>query len=361
MNAKNTSQILCYEVKKQQERFEKLYGTGDYAAAIAKNIKRMIWLISGFLCLCLSLLVFQIYNANLSKQGVIIDSEGHITSFLRPNAGEETILMEANIFSESGEVLSDQALKLMITPLQTEKQQKSEEVKEMSENKVDTTQHEIRNAIYQLNSDTTDRKVTLPHELQDGTKIYWVPTESQNGWTILFVGFIGGYAIYHKRDARLIKAEKEARESILRELPEFVNKMILLLNAGLILSNAFNKIVIDYQRTGGGDNNYFYSQLAQISVKCHETNGSVQHEIRNFAIRTGVVEFMRLSNIINDSVTKGSDLVIQLKMEGDSLWAAKRKQLEEKGKIAETKLTIPLVILLLVLLMITIAPAMMEM
>ncbi len=258
MNAKNTSQILCYEVKKQQERFEKLYGTGDYAAAIAKNIKRMIWVISGFLCLCLSLLVFQIYNANLSKQGVIIDSEGHITSFLRPNAGEETILMEANIFSESGEVLSDQALKLMITPLQTEKQQKSEEAKEMSENKVDTTQHEIRNAIYQLNSDTTDRKVTLPHELQDGTKIYWVPTEPQNGWTILFVGFIGGYAIYHKRDARLVKAEKEARESILRELPEFVNKMILLLNAGLILSNAFNKIVIDYQKTGGGDNNYFY-------------------------------------------------------------------------------------------------------
>jgi len=36
-------------------------------------------------------------------------------------------------------------------------------------------------------------------------------------------------------------------------------------------------------------------------------------------------------------------------------------QPKEKGKIAETKLTFPLVILLLVLVMITIAPAMMEM
>jgi hypothetical protein len=346
---------------RQQERFEKLYGHGDYTATIAKNMKRTGWWIAVFICLCLFLLIYQLNNSSIDKQGVYLDSEGNITSFVRPDSGDETIVMEANIISDSGKAITDQAIKLMITPLQTEAQQKLAEVKDLEKSEEDTTQHDIRNAIYQLNSDTTVREVVLPNELQDGTKIYWVPKKSQNGWAILFVCIIGGYAIYHKRDAGLAQTEKEARESILRELPEFVNKLILLLNAGLILSNAFNKIVMDYQRIRGGENNYFYGQLAHITVKCHETNESVQHEIRNFAIRTGVVEFMRLSNIINDSMTKGSDLVIQLKMEGDSLWAARRKQLEEKGKIAETKLTFPLVILLLVLLMITIAPAMMEM
>lgn len=361
MKAKKTSHILYFEAMKQHERFEKLYGTGDYTATIAKNMQRTIWLMLAFICLCLLLLMFQLNRSSVSTQGVFFDGEGNITSFLRPDSQDETIVMEANIISDSGKVLTDQAIKLMITPIQTEAETKYAEAKETTENREDTIQHEIRNTIYQLNSDTTARKVALPNELQDGTKIYWVPKKTRNGWAILFVCIIGGYAIYHKRDARLVQTEKEARESILRELPEFVNKMILLLNAGLILSNAFNKIVMDYQRIRGGENNYFYGQLAHITVKCYETNESVQHEIRSFAIRTGVVEFMRLSNIINDSMTKGSDLVVQLKMEGDSLWAARRKQLEEKGKIAETKLTFPLVILLLVLLMITIAPAMMEM
>jgi tight adherence protein C len=352
--------FLFDESRKQKERFEKLYGPGDYSATISKNIKKTIWLIAALISLLLLLTVFQISRLNPSNQGVNLDNKGNITSVVRPDSGDASIVLDADIIADSGINLSDNGIKLMISPLQTAEQKNTEE-NMTNESFEDTTQHELRKAVYELNGDTTVRTVVLPNELKDGTRIFWVPKKSYNGWIMLFVLIIGCYAIYHNRDAGLGKTEKAAKESVLRELPEFVNKLVLLLNAGLILSGAFYKIVSDYERIRGGENNYFYGQLAHVMAKCNETNGSIQYEIRSFAVRTGVVEFMRLSNIINDSMTKGSDLITQLKMEGDGLWAARRKQIEEKGKLAETKLTLPLVILLLVLLMITISPAMMEM
>ncbi len=43
------------------------------------------------------------------------------------------------------------------------------------------------------------------------------------------------------------------------------------------------------------------------------------------------------------------------------MWIGRKKKAEEKGKLAETKLTFPLMILLLVLIMITVAPALLGM
>lgn len=361
MKTNITPHILLNETIKQQERYEKLYGIGDYADIIAKNMKRTKWLIVGFILIVAFLSIMQLYRLNLSNQGITLDSNGNITSIIRPEPGSPTIVMDAEIVSDSGRLLTEQGIKLTINPISTAAQQELANAKEQNATSEDAIQQEIRKAVYQINSGTTEQTVELPLQLSDGTKIYWVPKNTKNVWIIPFVIMIGCYAIYYNRDAGLAKKEMAAKESVLLELPEFVNKVVLLLNAGLILSNAFKKIVSDFERTREVENNYFYGQLSHIILKCQETNESVQKEIRTFAVRTGVVEFMRLSNIINDSMTKGSDLMTQLKMEGDNLWAARRKKMEEKGKLAETKLTFPLVILLLVLLMITIAPAMMEM
>ncbi len=42
------------------------------------------------------------------------------------------------------------------------------------------------------------------------------------------------------------------------------------------------------------------------------------------------------------------------------LWLERKKSCEERGRLAETKLTLPLMIFLMVLIVITVAPALME-
>ena len=75
---------------------------------------------------------------------------------------------------------------------------------------------------------------------------------------------------------------------------------------------------------------------------------------------SGIRELMRISNIINDNVNKGVELTDKLQAESELLWMNRKKSCEEKGRLAETKLTLPLMIFLMVLIMITVAPALLE-
>jgi hypothetical protein len=307
------------------------------------------------------ILFLQTAFSGSSEQGVEYDNDGNIVSIQRPETGGQSLVLNADVVSENGEKISERSVKLTVAPKQNDTSYGNGDNKTFLLNANDSLEYEIRKTVYGLNEDPSQQMVPMPTALPDGTKIHWQPKRSGNGIIIVLIAFLGLAYLYKNKDARLEKAEKGARDSILRELPEFVNKLVLLLNAGMVFNHAFVKIVVDHDRLRGSEGSYFYSQLMQIIVKCRETNVTLQHEIRMFAVRTGIVEFMRLSNIINDSMTKGSDLMKQLRMEGDSLWSARRKQMEEKGKIAETKLTFPLVLLLLVLVMITVAPALMEM
>ncbi|MFQ7012468.1 MAG: hypothetical protein ACLRTA_08070, partial [Clostridia bacterium] len=58
--------------------------------------------------------------------------------------------------------------------------------------------------------------------------------------------------------------------------------------------------------------------------------------------------------------SKGTGLTEKLQAESEILWMNRKKNCEERGRLAETKLTLPLVIFLLVLIVITIAPALLE-
>ena len=152
-----------------------------------------------------------------------------------------------------------------------------------------------------------------------------------------------------------------AKTSIIRELPEFINKLVLLLSSGIVMQVAIEKIIDDDIKLRGGNTTYFYDQMRKIYHKSKETNAPMHIEFYRFARRSKVRELVRVTGILMDNVSKGSDLVIKLQREGEMLWFARKKQSEEKGRLAETKMTLPLVILLLVLVMITIAPALLGM
>ena len=64
--------------------------------------------------------------------------------------------------------------------------------------------------------------------------------------------------------------------------------------------------------------------------------------------------------VIADNISKGVELNEKLERESELLWILRKKNCEERGKMAETKLTLPLMMLLMVLIVITVAPALIE-
>lgn len=136
------------------------------------------------------------------------------------------------------------------------------------------------------------------------------------------------------------------------------NELVLLLNAGLVLSRAFETTV--EMTTGEKDTDYFRSNIRGIYNSMKNTNAPMHAELNTFARESGVSELMRVSNIISDNINKGAELNVKLERESESLWLARKLHAEEQGRLAETKMTIPLSIFLSVLILITVAPALLE-
>ena len=150
------------------------------------------------------------------------------------------------------------------------------------------------------------------------------------------------------------KRRKEEKEDVLERLPGFVNSLMLLLRAGLVTDEAVSRLAGD-----GTDDSYFISGLYGIRKKMESTNSSFEREFRDFAGKSGIRELMRISGIITDNIDKGSSLAEKLDQEAEFMWHSMKKRTEEKGRLAESKMTFPIALMLISLIMVTAAPAFM--
>ncbi len=210
--------------------------------------------------------------------------------------------------------------------------------------------------------------INLPAELGNGIKVRWFNGKESNLVFLLVLFLFAVLIVYFKRYDQINKEIKEAEDSIIKDLPEFINKLVLLLNAGLVVSAAFSKITMDYEAFYHTEKpgkqrkrRFLYEELLEIQKRVNQSNTSLIKELKEFSQRCGVREMVRLAVVISENWNKGSMLAEKLEGEGELLWISRKKRAEEQGKLAETKLTFPLMILLLVLIMVTVAPALMEM
>ncbi|HYE69563.1 MAG TPA: hypothetical protein VEA58_13180 [Anaerovoracaceae bacterium] len=210
--------------------------------------------------------------------------------------------------------------------------------------------------------------IELQSDLGDGMNVQWLTGKESNIAFITILFLFTVLIVYFKRYDHINKEIKEAEESIIKDLPEFINKLVLLLNAGLVVSAAFSKITKDYetfyhagQTVNQRKRRFLYEELVEMQKRVNQSNTSLIKELKEFSQRCGVREMVRLTVVISENWNKGSTLAEKLEGEGQLLWISRKKRAEEQGKLAETKLTFPLMILLLVLIIVTVAPALMEM
>lgn len=240
--------------------------------------------------------------------------------------------------------------------------------------------YEMRSVIGSLNDDQSAKRVSLPEHLRTGEKVTWTSERKNNTAVIAFGMILLAVIIYVRRLDPLEKIRLQQQDSVRRQLPEFINRLVLLLGAGLVLSTAFEKIVEENLSSNGLQSDglqsngiqldrrcddYFYRCMGEIYARIKETNGSLAKEFRAFArsglgLGEGDRELMRISNIISDNISKGVELADKLQSESEMLWLSRKRSSEERGRLAETKLTLPLTVFLLVLVVVTVSPALLE-
>lgn len=219
-----------------------------------------------------------------------------------------------------------------------------------------------------LLSCTTDGpELLLPDSFGDDVAVKWYLKNDSNLTILIPIALFAILIVYFKRYDRIDHEIKKAEESLRHDLPELIGKLVLLLNAGLVVSSAFEKIIKDHEhlqankKKGKQHDRFLYAQLSIIQGNVNRSNTSLVNELKEFSQRCGVRELIRLTAVISENWQKGSALAEKLESERELLWMNRKKSAEEKGKLAETKLTLPLMLLLIILIGIVIAPAFFEM
>jgi Flp pilus assembly protein TadB len=232
--------------------------------------------------------------------------------------------------------------------------------------KIDSRAGDIEAAVMselaKKNADDSGDFFTLPKEIAGGIKLRFKSAGSAPVLPIAIGALFILVLIFSSRYKSLEKRLREKRGAMEREFPAFAQKFVLLLSAGASSTAAFRRITEDYeaQRDAMGKK-YLYEEFSALLEKIKNSNESFAKLLSDLATRSNSIEIMRFAGLVSDNVGKGTELTAKLENETRTLFDSRLKNAKRKGEIAESKLVLPMSLLLLSILIITIAPVGMTM
>lgn len=145
--------------------------------------------------------------------------------------------------------------------------------------------------------------------------------------------------------------------SLEAELPNMALQLSLFLEAGLVVSSAFDELI----RLNEKSDRILYRLLVALDKECKEKNLPLINELFIFSQKVRSKALMRFSSLVLDNKSKGSSLAEKLDKERSQMQSSRLNLAKGKAKEAETKLCFPLMLLLISLITICSAPALMQM
>ena len=106
--------------------------------------------------------------------------------------------------------------------------------------------------------------------------------------------------------------------------------------------------------------NYFKEEVCRIKLKSEKNGENPIRLFSSFGRSCGVKEVARISSIMLENQNRGTDLWNLLAEESEVLWQERKRACLERMRVAESKMSFPLGILMMALLIVTAAPAMLQ-
>ena len=346
-------------IRKKMERndtnfFSRIYGGGNYEESVNKyrQSRRKLFLIF-IVVLCLVFLLSGI-SILTQKSYLVLDSNKKPEGI--KITGKENFQEEIKLTIKTD--YEERILKLWIKPAGKKRGEK-EEIHDYS---LDEAEREIRFWMETMwERGRPGETIKLPLSAKSGASYHWSQVKKNNLWLLTFLAIIM-YLAYKFLDKNYLrKLEKKSMDSVIKQLPFFITQLVLFLEAGLVITNALERIIVNYSISNLQTENYFYDQLSRSKKIAEETKSDLVAELASFAYRTRLTDFIRIMALIEENRLVGSELKEKLLMESYLIWEGRKKKAIEDGKLAETKLALPLMLQLLAVIIITTAPVFMDM
>lgn len=174
------------------------------------------------------------------------------------------------------------------------------------------------------------------------------------GFAIFSVSLIVG--IIYFTGKKLDEKIKKKRIKLRIDFPDFLNKLMLLINAGMTVPKAWEKII-----TGNKKESALYEELNMV-LKDIGSGKPEQAAYEEFAKRCRVPEITRFISVILQNQKKGnSELVSVLRVFANECWELRKNTAKRLGEEASTKMLLPIMLMFFAILLIVITPAVLAM
>lgn len=175
-------------------------------------------------------------------------------------------------------------------------------------------------------------------------------TTADTGYILFCTALPVGIAVFTDKD--LSDRIRKRRQSIQLDFPDFVNKLTLLINAGMTVSKAWEKVSLD---NTGSTPLYLELRSAVQDIRA----GIPEHKAyEEFAKRCRIPLITRFVSVILQNIRKGNaELVPILRVYANECWELRKNTARRFGEEASTKLLLPMMLMFAAILLIVGMPA----
>lgn len=266
---------------------------------------------------------------------------------------EETGAYEKEyLISVDGE--ESESFKIQVPEKETEEPEETVPEKESPESR---RQKELQEMLDQYNQEKQDPDYYyLPSEWK-GHQLEWERPKEHTGELLASLGLFAAFVVLLKSTRE--KQEEEARraEQLLMDYPGMVMKFALLIQAGMTARSAFRKMSADYERRKTKRRHFVYEAVAAV---CYEMDSGVSESeaYRRFGEKCGQMKYKTFSTLLIQNLQKGSRRMADiLEQEALEAWDERKRKARVLGEAAATKLLVPMVMMLAVVMAIIMIPA----
>ena len=200
-------------------------------------------------------------------------------------------------------------------------------------------------------ADGENETITLPAEVEGKRVRAYFPKEEITGNLVGFAlaAIICLFVVFNENNKRKIR---DREEELKNGYTEFVGRFVILLGAGLNIPAIWRKL-----ETGFASNK---SLTEEIRLTLWEVgNGKTEREAyENFGKRIGGTQYAKFVSVINQSLKLGQgQLLSRLEAESEAAMFERRNKAKVMGEVADTKMLMPMMLQLVLIMLIIMVPA----
>lgn len=197
-------------------------------------------------------------------------------------------------------------------------------------------------------------------EAVDGRKVIWKKPSLHMGAYLGVLVVIGAALVWIQQKKSIQKLEQQRKIQLIRDYPEILFKMAMLLGAGLTLKGTFRKIAEEYREQKPEKLRYAYEEMW---AACKEMENGVGEAAayEKFGKRCGEPGYIKLGSILSQNLKKGAKgLQELLEQEAETGFEDRKHAARKLGEEAGTKLLFPMMLMLAIVLVVLTVPAVMS-